>query len=176
MPISVASVEIQPLADNHKKSAFSCGVERLDRYIRQQAEQDARRKLAATFVMVSKARPETIMGYYTLSAAAIDPGELSPSVRKKLPHYLTIPATLIGRLARDVQCRGEGIGEYLLIDALRRSYQHSKEIAFFAVVVDAIDDQAHVWYGKKWGFIAMQARDDRLYLPMKTIEKLFIKS
>lgn len=173
MSISLASVEIQVLSDNHKRSAFSCGNESLDRYLHQQAGQDARRALAVTFVMASKSEPDFILGYYTLSATAIDPGELSSAICRKLPQYPLIPATLIGRLARNIQYKGAGVGEYLLIDALLRSYEHSRDIASFAVVVDAIDQKAHDWYAKKWRFVALQGRNDRLYLPMRTIEKLF---
>jgi hypothetical protein len=173
--MDLLAARIEPLADHHHKADFSCGIETLDKYLRLQAGQDIRRSIAATFVMIVEGEPKQILGYYTLSATAIDPGELESSVRKRLPPYPLIPATLIGRLARDRRFKSCGVGEHLLIDALNRSFHHSKEIASFAVVVDAIDDRAHSWYAKKWGFIPLQARTDRLYLPMKTIEKLMPK-
>jgi GNAT superfamily N-acetyltransferase len=170
--VDILTARIEPLSDTHNRAAFSCGVDSLDKYLQVQAGQDAKRRVAATFVMISEEEPDHILGYYTLSSNAIDPGELAPAIRKKLPPYPLIPATLIGRLARDERHKGQGIGEHLLIDALNRSFEHSREIASFAVVVDAIDDKAHAWYLEKWRFIPCQARNDRLYLPMKTIEKL----
>ena len=163
------------MADHHDKTGFSCGIDSLDKYLQLHAGQDIRRSVAATFVMVTQDKPAEILGYYTLSSTAIDPGELEAGVRKKLPPYPLIPATLIGRLARDKRYMAVGIGEHLLIDALNRCFQHSGEIASFAVVVDAIDDRAHSWYADKWGFLTLLARRDRLYLPMKTIEKLMPK-
>jgi len=52
--------------------------------------------------------------------------------------------TLIGRLARARGHRGHGIGEFLLMDALHRSWALSSKVAAFAVVVDAKDKQARV--------------------------------
>jgi predicted GNAT family N-acyltransferase len=170
--IDILSVRVEPLAEHHDKNDFSCGVDKLDKYLQLHAGQDARRGVAATFIMNAQENPNHILGYYTLSSTGIDPGELDPAIRKRLPRYPLIPATLIGRLARHVKHRGSGIGEHLLLDALNRSFQHSREIASFAVVVDAIDDRAHAWYAKKWGFIPFESRPYRLYLPMKTIEKL----
>jgi GNAT superfamily N-acetyltransferase len=43
---------------------------------------------------------------------------LLPQIAKKLPRYPLIPATLLGRLAVDERHHGEGIGEFLLMDAL----------------------------------------------------------
>ncbi len=173
MTTEAPSFQIESLAKIHNRSAFVSGVESLDRYLKLQAGQDSKRKVAATFVLVSKADPSSIIGYYTLSSTAIDPGELSTAVRKRMPPYPLIPATLIGRLARDVKHKAAGIGDILLIDALKRSFQHSKEIASFAVVVNALNSKAYAWYAERWGFIPLLEEANQLYLPMKTIEKLF---
>jgi hypothetical protein len=173
MSVQVESPLIQPLSKNHDRTGFACGNDGLDKYLQVQAGQDAKRNVSACFVLVSAADPDSVAGYYTLSATAIDPGELESNVRKQLPPYPLIPATLIGRLARNLKFKGGGIGEYLLMDALNRSLTHSKEIASFAVVVDAIDLRIYNWYSKEWGFIPLKARSDRLYLPMKTVQKLF---
>lgn len=172
MKDNLRNVRIELLASNHNKSKFSCGVEVMDRYLHHHASQDIKRKVAATFVLVAIEEPDLIMGYYTLSSNAIDPGELELSVRKKLPPYSLIPATLLGRLARDLKHKGLGVGEVLLADALNRSLQHSKEIVSFAVVVDAIDMKAHNWYAINFGFIPLKTTTSRLYLPMKTIQQL----
>ena len=59
----------------------------------------------------------------------------------------------------------------LLIDALSRSYEISKSVGSFAVVVDPLDEDAEKFYFK-YGFILLP--DSRkMFLPMKTIGKLF---
>ena len=79
-------------------------------------------------------------------------------------------AILIGRLAVAKEHAGKGLGEILLMDALKKSLDSTKNIAAFAVVVDAIDEKAAAFY-RKYGF--MPLRENRLFLPMKTIQQLF---
>ena len=50
----------------HERLSFSCGVPELDQYLHVQAGQDAKRKVAAPFVMVDSGR--NVVGYYTLSS------------------------------------------------------------------------------------------------------------
>jgi GNAT superfamily N-acetyltransferase len=163
---------IQTLAKHHDRVGFSCGNEILDRYLREIARQDARRHVAAPFVLVEKTSPKAILGYYTLSALSVDVGELPLDVARKLPSYPVVPATLLGRLAVDQHHQGRGIGEWLLMDALRRVRAQSSQIATVAVVVDAIDQPVARFY-KHFNFLPFPQRPARLFLPMKTIEALF---
>jgi hypothetical protein len=74
---------VEPLAKRHDWKAFSCGNEAFDRYLKQQASQDARRHVAAPFVAVPEEGDATI---YTLSAFAINLGTLPHSTTSKLPY------------------------------------------------------------------------------------------
>jgi GNAT superfamily N-acetyltransferase len=167
-----ASWLIVPLAKQHDRAAFSCGNETLDRYLREIASQDARRHVAAPFVLIEQSSPKTILGYYTLSAFSVNLGDLSAEVARKLPSYPIVPATLLGRLAVDRRHHGRGIGELLLMDALRRVNEHSSQIATIAVIVDAIDQNAVEFY-KHFGFIPFPDSTNRLFLSMQTIAALF---
>jgi GNAT superfamily N-acetyltransferase len=160
---------VEPLDAQHNRSDFECGVEPLDRYLKQQASQDMRRRIAALFVLVDQ-DIDSIAGYYTLAATAIRLAELPPEITKKLPKYPLVPATLLGRLAVDQRYQGQGVGSFLLMDALRRSF--NSEIASMAVVVDAKDDKARDFY-EHHQFIPFPEQSQRLYLPMTTIAKLF---
>lgn len=163
---------IQPLTKHHDRAGFSCGNEILDRYLNAMAGQDARRHIAAPFVLVEKNSPKTVLGYYTLSALSVDLGDLPADVARKLPSYPVVPATLLGRLAVDRHHQGHGIGELLLMDALRRVNEQSSQIASVAVIVDAIDQQAVQFY-KHFDFLPFPDRPTRLFLPMRTIGTLF---
>jgi GNAT superfamily N-acetyltransferase len=160
---------VEPLGDTHDRAAFSCGVEPLDRYLWQQAGQDMRRYLAAVYVLHAPGSP-TILGYYTLSALSIEPTQLPAALTKRLPRYPVLPAVLVGRLAVDRRWRGRGLGEQLLLSALRRSLRN--EIAAWAVVVDAKDDAARRFY-EHFGFQRLMDNDFRLFLPMKDVASLF---
>ena len=160
------------LNPGHRKNEFSCGKEMLDNYLRRQANQDIKRKLSACFV-INDEESNLIKGYYTLANNSI-PREIIPKLyQEKLPKsYSSIPATLLGRLAIDKRFQGKGIGKLLLIDALKRSYEISKDIGSFAVVVDPLDKDAVFFYAK-YGFI-MLPDSRKMFLPMKTIRNLFV--
>ncbi len=161
----------EPLG-GHDRSQFSCGSEPLDRYLKEQASQDARKRAAAPFVLV-ETESKRIAGYYTLSATNINVDDLTPQLvkRLKLPRYPRLPATLIGRLARDVNFPGQRLGELLLLDALSRASRTSREIASTAVIVDAKDERAIAFY-RSFAFLTFPEIENRLFLPMQSIEIL----
>ena len=159
---------IEPLGPDHVRTQFFCGVPDLDRYLEHQAGQDLKRKLAAIFVLTEDGR--RISGFYTLSAHSILAAELPREAQKSLPRY-PIPVTLLGRMAVDRSFRGQGLGEFLLLHALERSLLASREVASWAVVLDSKAGAREFYV--KYGFIPLPSRSERLFLPMKTIEKLF---
>lgn len=161
---------IEPLGHQHDRAAFSCGVEALDSYLHKQAGQDVRKHAAVAFVATEDGK--TIAGYYTLSQYAIELDAIPEEVAKRLPKYPTVPATLLGRLAVNIESRGQRVGEILLMDALYRSFQLSKQAASAGVIVDAKDDSAISFY-RKYGFLDLPKIERRLFLPMGTIDQLF---
>ncbi len=161
---------IEPLGERHNRAAFSCGVEALDRYLLKQAGQDVSKHVAAAFVITPDG--VTIAGFYTLSAHVVRLGELPENVSKKLPRYPNVPATLLGRLAVSREFRGQGLGELLLMDALKRVLLSTREIASAVVVVDAKDERAREFY-LQHDFIPLPLQPNRLFYPVRTIEKLF---
>jgi GNAT superfamily N-acetyltransferase len=126
---------IEPLGPHHNRASFSCGEPALDAYLTRQATQDIRRRIAKVFVLVGDA-PGRVQGYYTLSAANFEKDELPPELAKRLPHY-PVPAAVLGRLAIDQSYQGRGLGETLLMDAIRRTLHASEAMAVYAIIVDA---------------------------------------
>lgn len=143
----------------------------LDRYLKQQARQDASKFVAAAFVLVEPPSP-LVLGYYTLSADVIDVSAIPADLAKRLPRYPKLPVTLLGRLARDNSVKGTGAGEFLLMDALYRAWKATESVASIAVVVDAKDDRAEAFY-QEFGFAVVQDQPRRLFLSMATITGLF---
>jgi predicted GNAT family N-acyltransferase len=158
-------------SQRHDRSNFCCGQETLDRYIKQQASQDLKKRIAATHILIKQ--PENVvLAYYSLSSYTIQIENLEIAFAKGLPKYPQLPATLLGRLAVDQGQQGQGLGDLMLMDALRRSLEISRQIASLAVVVDALDQGAVTFY-LKYGFRQSQGEAMKLYLPMKSIEMLF---
>ena len=162
---------IELLDKKHNRSYFDCGKELLNNYLQNLAGQDVKRKLSACFVLAEK-ETNQIQGYYTLSNSSIPLSSFPEQIRKKLPgSYVSIPATLLSRLAIDKSCQGKGIGKILLIDALKRSYEILKEMGSFAVVVDPIDREAEAFY-KKYDFISLPD-SQKMFVAIKTLKELF---
>jgi GNAT superfamily N-acetyltransferase len=165
---------IAPLGDSHDRAGFTCGVESLDRYLRTQAGQDVRRRANGVFVLTDKAAPDRVLGYYTLCATALPPGEVPEAARKHIPRYPLVSATLIGRLAVASDRQGQRLGAVLLADALRRALASADAVASSMVVVDALDDGAASFYAAH-GFVRLP-QSLRLVLPMRLVERMVASS
>jgi predicted GNAT family N-acyltransferase len=166
--------EIELLAPHHDKAAFSCGNDRLDRYFHATATQDKKRNIAIPYVIYDRDR-QKIIGYYTLSMSGINLEELPQALAKKLPKYPIVGVSLIGRLAVSNDYRGYGWGKLLIMDALYRSLGISKATASFAVIVEAIDDEAVKFY-QRFDFQSFPDRPFKLFRTMANIELAFARS
>ena len=160
---------VEPL-DTHDRLSFSCGVPDLDHYLHVQAGQDARRKVAAPFVMVDMTG--SVAGYYTLSAYAVRSGELPPDLARRLPKYPLIPATLLGRFAVSQAHQGQKLGRFLLMDALLRSWRNTAEVASVGVVAEAYNEAVRGFY-LRHEFIPLLDQSRKVFIAMSTIQKAF---
>ncbi len=157
---------VVPLERGHDRKLFRCGVGALDRYLHQQAGQDARRNVAAVFVAEERAT-RVIHGFYTLSMAGVLLDGLPEELRRKMPRYPTVPAVRLGRLAVSVDARGVRLGEHLLMDAMARSLR--SEVAWAAFIVDAKDEGGRSFYAR-YGFQSLFDDPNHLFLVRGTIE------
>lgn len=155
------ALRIEPLDKAHDRAAFACGQAGLDDWFRRRAGQDERRNLARVFVAIDDALG--VVGFYSLSAFTLALDELPDDLAGRLPRYDAIPAALIGRLARDLRVRGQGVGDLLLADAVTRILGASRALAVHAILVDAKDDAATAFYAA-FGFTPFPSRPDRLFL------------
>lgn len=156
--------------DDQPRDTFSCGIPDLDIYLHRQAGQDARRRVAAPFVLLDQTG--AVAGYYTLSALGLRPGELPDDVAKKLPRYPALPATLLGRLAISRGHQGAQLGHILLVDALQRCLRNTSEVASIGVATEAYNERAKEFY-LRHGFTPLKDHPNRLFISMKTVETAF---
>lgn len=160
---------IQLLEKSPRRKNFTCEEDSLTEYIRKQVSQDIRRRLTTCFVAIDK--EQNVIGYYTLTSESLGRELIPEKYLKQVPKNYHAPVILLGRLARDITTKGTGLGEYLLLDALFRSYNLSNEsIGAMAVVVDPINEMAVEFY-EKYGFEQLPD-SERMFLPMKVIEQL----
>ena len=145
-------------------------MDSLDRYLRAQASQDVRRRANGVFILVEPERPETVLGYYTLCATGLSPGDVPAGARKHVPRYPLVSATLVGRLAISEARQGERLGAILLADAVRRAYASAATVGSSMLVVDAMNERAAAFYEGN-GFVRLPD-SMRLVLPMHAIARM----
>jgi hypothetical protein len=162
-------VKIQLLEKNHNRKNFTCEEDSLTDYIRKQVSQDIRKRLATCFVAIDK--EQNVIGYYTLTSESLGRELIPDKYIKQVPENYNAPVILLGRLARDISKKGTGLGEYLLLDALFRSYDLSgKSIGAMAVVVDPINKKIVDFY-KRYDFEQLPD-SEKMFIPMKVIGQL----
>ncbi|MDP1561972.1 MAG: GNAT family N-acetyltransferase [Pirellulaceae bacterium] len=165
----MAAWTIRRLEKKHDRSAFDSSQPLLDQWLKDRAGQFDRRDLSRTFV-ATRSDDNRVVGYYAISTHRVLFEKLPPDAAKGLPQ-LDVPVVLIGRLAVDREAQGQGLGAFLLVDALRRALQVSEQIGIRAVEVDALNESARNFY-LKFGFRSLLDDPNHLFLPMHEIRKL----
>lgn len=148
----------------HDRTTFRCGVPALDDYLKKYAAQQSVKGISTVFVLVDDAAPSKILGFYTLSAAQVGVEQLSSVERKKLPRY-PVPCFRMGRLARDIECCGNELGEILIGCAVDRCLHARSLVGAYALLVDANDEKAKSFY-ERYGFVPCFDAPMTLYLPL----------
>jgi GNAT superfamily N-acetyltransferase len=162
---------VELLGPHHDRAAFDCGKEALNRFLRQQARQNADRHLGVTQVVVKAPGEAQIQGYFTLVTRTVE-AETVPAASKKLPRG-PIGVILLGRLAVDSQFHGQGLGKRMLLRAMAEVERTSRTVGVFALVLDVIDEEAKAWYlGLDFGFQVFPSDPARLFVPVAFLRQL----
>jgi GNAT superfamily N-acetyltransferase len=169
----VAEWLIERIDPTHDRSMFESERPLLDDFLQKLVSQYEKRHLGRTYVAVLPPQ-KTVVGYYTLASSSVAFESLPKASSKKLPRH-SVPVALVARLAVDRSRQGRGLGAALLMDALARCVRLSKDLALWAVAVDAIDDAAAGFY-RKFGFAPLSDNPLSLFLPMATLAQAFERS
>jgi predicted N-acetyltransferase YhbS len=116
--------------------------------------------------VVVEENSNVVLGYYTRLPNSVG-GESIPAAKTRN----SVPVFLLAKAAVNQGLQRQGVGKMLLKHFLESAISHAENEACFAVIVDALDDDAKGYY-LQFGF--KECADDpmRLYMPMKTVKKL----
>ena len=121
--------------------------------------------------VVTRGADRRVLGYSAASAGTFLRDHLPPDDQTGLPRY-PLPTAHLGRLAVDLSCRGQRLGEMLLFHFLKTACDVAERIGIFAVDLFSKDEDAKRFY-LKYGFIPLQDDPFHLYLPMGTVRAMF---
>jgi GNAT superfamily N-acetyltransferase len=154
-----------PLAENHRTDDFDSGKPALDAFLKDMALYNQQQGYTRTFVIAD--RDFRVAGYHSLCAGMISRNHAPRQVKgHNAPGE--IPVALLARLAVDKQHQGRGLGKALLKNALMAVVSTSQLVAFRAVMVHALDDDAERFY-RQFGFRSAKGLERTLLLPTKDI-------
>jgi GNAT superfamily N-acetyltransferase len=157
----------ESISRQHDRSGFDCGVPDLNTYLSRYARQNHQSGGAKTFVAVSPAAPERILGFYSISPGAIEFTRVPANLTSGLGRY-DVPVFRLGRLAVDLTCQGRGLGGELLLAAGARALAVAAEAGGVALAIDAKDARAARWY-QRFGALSLLDDPHRLILPLSVI-------
>lgn len=146
---------------------FSCGITALDEYLKRYARGNHRKGVGKTFALLMKGN---IAGYYTLSMGNVEFRSIPFKYQQGLPKY-PVPIARLGRLAVDNKSKGQGLGKFLLVDALHRIWEAAQIVAAYAVIVDAKDKNAMAFY-QHYEFQPFNDQSLTLFLPLSSLSNL----
>lgn len=136
-----------PLTSAHQLDAFECGEPSLDEWLRKRAMGNQATGASRTFVVADAAG--RVLGYYALAAGAVAHETATSAVRRNMPD--PVPVLVLGRLAVDLQARGQHLGAALLQDAVNRALKVADDAGIRALLVHALNPSAKLFY-EHYGF------------------------
>jgi predicted N-acetyltransferase YhbS len=122
---------------------FESGESSLDRYLTDRALTNHISDLARCYVCMDS-DSNRVVGYYTLSAVAVEHASLPGRARRNAPN--PVPAVLMGRLAVDRKAQGSGLGRSLVRDAILSTLAAADRIGVRLLLVHALHEQAADFY------------------------------
>ena len=153
----------EPLARHHGLDDFACGEPALDEWLKKHARAANASESARVFVVTTDDDTATVVGYYALAAAQVEPADATGRARKGQPSRRPVPAVLLARLAVDHRHQGAGLGRSLLQDVVLRCVEAADAIGVRVLLVHAKHERAKAWY-EKYGF--EESPTDPLHLMM----------
>ena len=164
-PIFIESFD----ATRHDRSGFTCGVGKADNFLKLTSNKLSRAGHVRLFVATDDG--VSIAGFYALNAHSISYHELPSGFSRDRPSSGFIPAAYIAMIAVSSAQQGKGLGKLLLVDALKRVADASRNVGMSITMLDILDDgdeqaiAARQRLYSSFGFRSFEASPLRMWAP-----------
>lgn len=170
--LDAKKIVVKPLDRDINRAAFSCGLDFIDNFFRNNARKHHDESRVKCYVALNGA---DVVGYYWLVASSKDPDKISDKAREKFGRVGHAPCVYLGMIGVQLEHQGCGIGKRLMADALERTAAVADIVGVYALVLDAVDQEKADTYAA-WGFEYFDANvvlDDGsipMFIPINTIK------
>jgi GNAT superfamily N-acetyltransferase len=156
------------LSPAHRTDGFDSGEPSLDNFLVNVALCSQIERHARTFVIAGD--DGLVLGYHALCAGMLD--------RKYSPRQIgghgaprEIPVALLARLAVDRRHQGKKLGSVLLRHAFAAVLAASQTVAFRAIIVHALHDEAAAFYAK-FGFKPVDGLERTMVISLQDVARI----
>ncbi|MDY6899885.1 MAG: GNAT family N-acetyltransferase [Cyanobacteriota bacterium] len=161
---------VELLNKHHNRNSFDCGNEALNQFLKQIARQHIQKGISRTFILVDTEQPEIIISFFTLTLCEVRVEKLPSKFAKKYPSKVS--GVKLARLAVSELYQRQGIGEIMMIEAMKRALIVAENAGGIGLFVDAKDEAAKTYYSR-YGFVSLEDAFIEMFLPLSTIVKMF---
>ncbi len=171
-------ISIEPFdPDKHDRTAFSCGAERIDNFLKRSAKKHQKGDFTRVWI-VTRLGESAVLGFYAVNSHALVGEDLPARLTKNTPRHGAVPAAYVSMIGVDKTMQGRGLGRILLVDAVKRIARVSEALGVAAIVLDVLDDDGaeavlkRKAFYESMGFQTFPSRPLRMFLPTSAARKL----
>ena len=161
------------MSREHDVRSFSSGEEEVDSFLRDRALRSQEHGKSGTLVAVEASAPKIIVGFVTLVQQIIRDSQVPKSIARALKIMGLrggAPAFLIAQLGVDRSRQGQGVGRFLLQQALLRCVSVAAVVGGVAVFVDLLRPELKRFY-VELGFRELEPEGLRMWQPLETVRR-----
>jgi GNAT superfamily N-acetyltransferase len=156
----------EPIGKSHERKDFDCGDADVNEFLARYARQAHESGSAKTCCAIDNANPGRVLGFYSITPAALDYARMPDTLRKGLPRH-DVGGFRLARLATDRSVQGHGFGGQLLGAAARRAILAAEAVGGLILVIDAKNDRAAGWY-ESYGAVRLEDAPRTLVMSLAT--------
>jgi GNAT superfamily N-acetyltransferase len=166
----VNRLRVEPLdRKKHVRAAFTCGQPTLDNYLKNTAARQQDENI--TRIRVGCLDDNTdIICFHALNAHHLNISQLDPKYKKRFERYDAIPSVYLSMIGVHTAHQGQGIGSYMIYDAMRQVIVAAEHIGMHFLVLDALNQAAEKLY-LRLGFEKLASSHDRMIISIEKIKR-----
>lgn len=108
-----------------------------------------------------------VIGYYCIATGSVERKSLPKAAQRRTPD--PVPIGIVGRIGVSATFQGQGLGQDLLQDAVKRVLQAADIIGVRAIVIHALNDRVMRFY-REHGFEESPIDSRTMFLPLETAQ------